>query len=177
MGIDQRREPRARGGPRHPGDRGESYGSPAHLVSARVRVATDEGGRDRDRKRGADRDVRAPAQELLDGRCGDDAAADAEQTRQHAGGDPDHDAENDLLGRHRKSSAARARTSRSPRYAARLSARSSGNQRISSISSSRSSTSPPTCRIKKKCTRLRIRTSSQTEMYFVSPRSASIVAS
>ncbi len=45
--------------------------------------------------------------------------------------------------RHRSSSAARTSTSRSPRYAARLSARSSGNHRISSISSSRSSMSPP----------------------------------
>jgi len=63
---------------------------------------------------------------------------------------------------HRSSSAARTSTSRSPRYAARLSARSSGNQRTSSISSSRSSMSPPVWRIRKKCTVLRMRTFSQT---------------
>ena len=34
MGIDQRREPRARGSRRRSRDRGEPHGSPAHLVSA-----------------------------------------------------------------------------------------------------------------------------------------------
>src|SRR5207247_11190299 len=147
---------------RDPGDRGEPDGSPAHLASPSVGVSPHDGGGDRNRQRRTDRDVRGPAEQLLDRGGGDDAAANAEQTRQDAGRDPDRDPEDDLLGRHRKNSAARARTSRSPRYAARLSARSSGNHRISSISSSRSSTSPPTCRIRKKWTRLRIRTSSQT---------------
>ena len=120
--------------PPTPGSAAHSGGAEAHLARLRVRVRAHERGRQDDGQRRRDRLDRGPAQDRVHGRGRDDPAADAEQTRQDPGAEPHGDAERRLQRRHASRSTARSMTSRSPLYAARLTAERSGNHRTSSIS-------------------------------------------
>ena len=160
--VDRAREPGAERGADDAG--ADQPGRRAHvdLSSTPVGERPREGGREDHGERGREGDDRRRSEQHLDAGRHHDPASDAEQSREDAGDEADRDPDRDVRDAQRSISAARPSTSRSPRYAARLSARSSGNQRISSISSSRSSTLPPVWRIRKKWTVLRIRTSSHT---------------
>jgi hypothetical protein len=132
--VHDLREQRARDRPAHPGDGRPLRGADAHLARLRVGVRAHERSRQDDRQRRRDRLDRGPAQDGVHGRGRDDPAADAEQTRQDPRGEPHGDAERRLLRCHVSRSTARSMTSRSPLYAARLTAERRGNHRTSSIS-------------------------------------------